>query len=64
MARVALVLGGAKSEEKKSEIASKNRRTEVARPGTSMSRHTGESKSTIEHAQDLVTFLSLKRLNI
>ena len=50
MVIVALVLGGARSEEKKSEIASKNRRTEVARLGTGMSRHTGGSKSTIEHA--------------
>ena len=59
------VLGGVKSEEKKkSEIAIKNRRTEVAGPGTGMSRHTGGSKSTIEHAQDLVTFLTLKHLNI
>ena len=64
MARVASVLGGARSEEKKSEIASKNRRTEVAGPGTGMSRHTGGSKSTIEHARDLVTFLTLKHLNI
>ena len=64
MARVASVLGGAKSEEKKSEIASKNRRTEVAGPGTSMSCHTGGSKSTIEDARDLVTFLTLKHLNI
>ena len=51
-------------KKKKSEIASKNRRTEVARPGTGMSRHTGGSKSTIEHARDLVTFLTLKHLNI
>ena len=50
--------------KKKSEIASKNRRTEVAGPGTSMSRHTRGSKSTIEHARDLVTFLTLKHLNI
>ena len=50
MARVASVLGGAISEEKKSEIASKNRRTEVAGPGTGMSLHTGGLKSTIEHA--------------
>lgn len=50
--------------KKKSEIASKNRRTEVAGPGTGMSRHTGGSKSTIEHARDLVTFLTLKHLNI
>ena len=50
--------------KKKSEIASKNRQTEVAGPGTGMSRHTGGSKSTIEHARDLVTFLTLKHLNI
>ena len=50
MARVASVLGGARSEEKKSEIASKNRRTKVVGPCTGMSRHTGGSKSTIEHA--------------
>ena len=29
-----------------------------------MSRHTGGSKSIIEHARDLVTFLTLKHLNI
>ena len=50
MARVASVLGGARSEEKKKEIASKKRQTEVDGPGTGMSRHTGGSKSTIEHA--------------
>ena len=50
MARVASVLGGARSEEKKSEIANKNRQTEVTGPGTIMSRHTRGSKSTIEHA--------------
>ena len=50
--------------KKKSEIASKNRRTEVARPGIGMSRYTGGSKSPIEHARDLVTFLTLKHLNI
>ena len=64
MVRVASVLGGARSEEKISEIASKNRRTEVAEPGTSMSCHTGGSKSTIEDTRDLVTFLTLKHLNI
>ena len=64
MARVALVLGGAINEEKKSEIASKNQRTEVAGLGTCMSRHTGGPKSTIEHARDLVTLLTLKHLNI
>ena len=37
-------------KKKKSEIASKNRRTEVARPSTGMSLHTGGLKSTIEHA--------------
>ena len=64
MARVASVLGGARSEEKKSEIASKNQQTEVAGLGTGISCHTGGSKSTIEHARDLVTFLTLKHLNI
>ena len=33
--------------KKKSEIASKNRRTEVAGQGTGMSHRTGGSKSTI-----------------
>ena len=51
-------------KKKKSEIASKNRQTEVVGPGTGMSRHTGGSKSTIERARDLVTFLTLKHLNI
>ena len=50
--------------KKKSKIASRNRRTEVAGPGTSMSHHTGGSKSTIEHTRDMVTFLTLKHLNI
>ena len=50
--------------KKKSKIANKNRRTEVVGRGTGMSRHTGGSKSTIEHARDLVTFLTLKYLNI
>ena len=63
MARVASVLGGARSEEK-SEIASKNQRIEVAGPSTGISHHTGGSKSTIEHARDLVTFFTLKHLNI
>ena len=31
---------------------------------TGMSRHTEGSKSTIEHARYLVTFLTLKHLNI
>ena len=51
-------------KKKKSEIASKNRRTEVAGQGTGMSRHIGGSKYTIEHGRDLVTFLTLKHLNI
>ena len=50
--------------KKKSKIASKNRLTEVAGPGTGMSRHIGGLKSTIEQARDLVTFLTLKHLNI
>ena len=60
MARVASVLGGARSEEKKSEIASKNRRTEVTGLGTGMSRHTGGSKSTIEHARDFGNIFNFK----
>ena len=37
-------------KKKKKEIASNNRRTEIAGPGTGMSLYTGGSKSTIEHA--------------